>query len=499
MIGLGKIETDLLACERVFKLANEILTNYKVELNQVKLQDNLNIMKIDLDDQIKRAKKKEFEIAVVGREKAGKSSLINAWIGFELLPSDRNRCTYTTTEIRSCTNDIDQRYIIEYFTSEEFSSKSDNLLEKSLENSSYLNDLKEKEAEEIKQYSKEISKYLNRPVEIFSFSDFEQVKIQLNSAISHPGHARAVKRICIFTSNLSNKENIVLYDVPGYDSPITLHKDLTKSKIASVDAILFAKQFCSPDLVDCEIEILKISDLNNPFIKAKDKIIVALTNCDLANSMREYQELINRNRKAWKVHGLQHSRVVPVCSLAELNKNSNETAKVQMCLKNLNGGDTGFAGLKEALNQCVLDSKYLVANDRCNEIKNRCKDFVSQMFEFIKLDYNIDVNTGVDNVLDECEMEKIYNEWWAKKWKNIEEDFQSFYHTKIRPKIDPDAQAYLSKEDIGFKELYEKTIEKTFKEIEATKKQRQEAIYVSCIGNDGIINKNSVYQKYINA
>lgn len=323
MNRLEKIEKDLLTCERVFNLANEILANYKVELDQMKLQDNLNIMKIDLDDQIKRAKKKEFEIAVIGREKAGKSSLINAWIGFELLPSDRNRCTYTTTEIRSCVHENEQRYIIEYFTNEEFTKNTD-LSEKSFENSNYLNDLREKEAEEIKKYSDEISKYLNRPIEIKEFSNFDQVKMQLNSAISHPGHARAVKRICIYTTNLSNKENVVLFDVPGYDSPITLHKNLTKEKIASVDAILLTKQFCSPDLVDCEIEILKISDLNNPFIKAKDKIIVALTNCDLANSSREYQELINSNLKAWKVHSLNRSRVIPICSLAELNKNSNE-------------------------------------------------------------------------------------------------------------------------------------------------------------------------------
>ena len=39
------------------------------------------------------------------------------------------------------------------------------------------------------------------------------------------------------------------------------------------------------------------------------------------------------------------------------------------------------------------------------------------MLEVIKSDYNIDINTNVENILDESEMEKIYNEWWAKKWK----------------------------------------------------------------------------------
>ena len=484
---MSGIEDDLLTCDKILKLANDILASYKVELNQIKLQDSLNLLRIDLDDQIKRARKKNFEIAVVGREKAGKSSLLNAWIGFELLPSERNRCTYTTTEIRSCANDDDQKYMIEYFTADEFKQSTTVSAEKGAESSSYLNDLREKEADEIKKYYDEISQHLNKPVEIEKFTDFEQVKKELNSAISYPGHARAVKRLCIWTSRLSSKENIVLYDVPGYDSPITLHKELTKAKIASVDAILYAKQFCSPDLVDCELEILKISDLNNPFIKAKDKIIVALTNCDLANSSREFSELINSNRKAWRVNGIAESRLVPVCSLAELKQNSAEAIKVHMSLQNLNGGDTGFIVLKEAVNQCVQDSKYMVASDRCDDIKNKSKDFINKLFDCVKADYNMDIHTEMRSTLGDDEMEKIYNEWWAKQWKHIEEDFQSFYHTKIRPKIGPDSPAYLSKEDIGFKELYERTVEKTFQEIPATTRQRQEAIYVSCIGNDGII------------
>ena len=109
--------------------------------------------------------------------------------------------------------------------------------------------------------------------------------------------------------------------MPGYDSPITLHKEQTKLKIAKVDAVLYAKKFIEPDLVDCEIEILKITDLNDPFLKAKDKIVVALTNCDQAVSSKDFKSLTYSNYRAWKSYDIYESRVIPVCSLAELKGN----------------------------------------------------------------------------------------------------------------------------------------------------------------------------------
>jgi hypothetical protein len=286
---------------------------------------------------------------------------------------------------------------------------------------------------------------------------------------------------------LSDKENVILHDVPGYDSPITLHKQQTKAKIASVDAILYAKQFCSPDLVDCEMEILKISDSNNPYIKAKDKIIVALTNCDLANSSREYHELVQKNKKAWKINDIPDARIIPVCSLAESSNDSNEAEIVRLRLNSLNNGESGFKELKEAVNQCILDLRYSIAKDRCNEIQNRIQDFSKKLSDAVRLDYKIDVNTAVIDSLNDADMDLIYNEWWAKQWKCIKEDFQSFFHTEIRPKIDPDAQTHLSKQDINFKEIYNQTVDDVFSGIQASKKERQEVIYIGCSNNQGLI------------
>ena len=69
---MKELENELINCETAINSAKLILENYKIKENQAKLQDSLDDIKNDLGDQLLRIKKNSFEIAVVGREKAGK-------------------------------------------------------------------------------------------------------------------------------------------------------------------------------------------------------------------------------------------------------------------------------------------------------------------------------------------------------------------------------------------------------------------------------------------
>ena len=364
IIAIQTIEKELKVFEKVIKHLDE-LTAYCKE-NQANIQEEMNTLKSDLEDQLQRLQKKIFEIAVVGTEKAGKSSLLNAWIGFELLPSEETRCTYTATEIRSCSEGEEQRYVVEYFTTAEY------------EKQDYKKNLDEKEQRELEKYSKEIASYLNKETKTVTFKDFESVKAELRSAICHPGQACAVKKVCIYT-NL-DIENIVLYDVPGYNSPYSMHKEHTKSKIASSDSVLYAKRFEDPSLIDSEMEILKICDSTNPFVKAKDKLIVALTKCDKAGSSQQYDRLMNQNLKEWKENEIESWRVVPVCSIVELKLNNPETKRALTNLKQNNGGKTGFSELKEAVNKCVKNCRIEKSIERCKGLSNKIRDVYTKVF-----------------------------------------------------------------------------------------------------------------------
>jgi hypothetical protein len=187
---IDKIREQLEGCSQAMKNAGDLLNDYKIDETEKKFDEIYENIIDDLSDQLKKTRSNEFEIAVIGREKAGKSSLLNAWIGFDLLPSERNRCTYTTTEIRSCPSENEQKYLIEYFTSEEFNLKV------SAQYSQVGNDhadfkaltlLAQQELEEIEKYRDEISSYLDREEIVVNFKSFDEVRDQLKSAISSPG------------------------------------------------------------------------------------------------------------------------------------------------------------------------------------------------------------------------------------------------------------------------------------------------------------------------
>lgn len=117
----SEIIDELNKCENFLKQATFLLkTSYKGKNVPQDFISTIEDLKNDLDDQMSRAKKDTYEIAVVGPEKAGKSTLLNAWIDFDLLPTNPKRCTLTTTEIHLCNNPREEGYLIEYFTSEEF-------------------------------------------------------------------------------------------------------------------------------------------------------------------------------------------------------------------------------------------------------------------------------------------------------------------------------------------------------------------------------------------
>ena len=93
-----------------------------------KFQDIISDAKADeirkLLNKAKSLRKKfannEFEIAIIGLEKAGKSTFANALMGNDILPSMDARCTYTATSIRYGADDYAE---VVFFSREEFSKK----------------------------------------------------------------------------------------------------------------------------------------------------------------------------------------------------------------------------------------------------------------------------------------------------------------------------------------------------------------------------------------
>ena len=157
-----------------------------------------------------------------------------------------------------------------------------------------------------------------------------------------------------------------------------------------------------------------------------------------------------------------------------------EGTKSKKDLINLNNGNTGFESLREAVNKLVTDSRNRIARQRSNRIRSHIRDFNVKLCDLIKSDFEIDFNSEIKETLQENEMNRIYNEWWAQEWLKLKEEFQVFYHNEIRSSEEP--------ENINFKELYDRIVEKTIRNIPATKRERQTEIYPLSIGDDGVDN-----------
>ena len=98
--------------ERLDAIILNLIQNKDLELlnaqNSTKLKEyyeNNKILKHKLESN-------EFEIAIVGLEKAGKSTFANALIDNYVLPSAPERCTFTATKLISVVDEA----IVEFYT-----------------------------------------------------------------------------------------------------------------------------------------------------------------------------------------------------------------------------------------------------------------------------------------------------------------------------------------------------------------------------------------------
>ena len=97
--------------EEIFKIDSEGLVIQGAEREKLQQHHEAN-KKI-----LKKLQSREFTVAVVGLEKAGKSTLGDALIKSMVLPEYSERCTYTTTEIRSGDTDVAEIF---FYSCEEF-------------------------------------------------------------------------------------------------------------------------------------------------------------------------------------------------------------------------------------------------------------------------------------------------------------------------------------------------------------------------------------------
>jgi len=256
------------------------------------------------DKILTKLEKGEFTVAIVGLEKAGKSTLGNALLKDIFLPEYTERCTYTTTKIKAGTEDSGE---IIFYTYEEFNADFQKMMTQiGYEGSADMNmpldtfnawwqSMEEKNPDKFARFNgttvedirfilrdnKIIREFLGKApkkflgVEQLRSNDFRifitGIAGYVDGAVDRKGYPYAVKQVNISSAMLGDMAHIVLYDVPGFDSPTNLHKKQTEEMLHAADAIILVTNVgSSPNLVGTQLDMLcKSRDEDNVALSEK--------------------------------------------------------------------------------------------------------------------------------------------------------------------------------------------------------------------------------------
>ena len=275
---------------------------------------------------LNKLRTREFTVAVVGLEKAGKSTLGNALLKRNILPEYTERCTYTTTKICAGNEDCGKIFfynreqfknnfadtlknVLQYPQTADFETLDLSTFSRWWESMADKNpDLYEKHntktAEDIKTMLKDrniIRGLLGQKAQEFFGDDLESKEFKTfitgivgknadGSAI-RSAHPYAVEKVIIESANLGSMKDIVLYDVPGLNSPTELHEKQTLEMLREADAIILVTNVgVNPNLDRSQLGILR-SGRDEENIPLSDKAFIFGNQIDRATN----SEIAKRN------------------------------------------------------------------------------------------------------------------------------------------------------------------------------------------------------------
>lgn len=399
--------------ERIVSGVREILNLQGNRIVTPEMKNSLESSKKSAEYLLPKLKNDEFEIAVVGLEKSGKSSFSNALIDLNILPTDGARCTYTSTCIRPGKNDSAD---VEFYSSAELNRDFKEKLETvgipdaemyhidklSLEKYEQLFEAcpSEKKAlydttlnEDIKdmiKYWGSLQFYIDSPMHRFENVTLD--KGELRDFITSPSKALAVKNITIYSTELQEMPNAIMYDVPGFNSPTLMHREQTKQKMRSADAIVMVAKADEPSITGDVLRIFKESDDDGAPLS--EKLFVFANKVD-----RVEPESIEKNKATTYREWIEKRKMMPESARGRIvfgsaNAHLGETVlgglKAREGLKLLNMPD-GIEELRQKL-------KTYYENDRFEVLKKRIDKIVRDVertFEGVKSKY--DLNSAMIN------------------------------------------------------------------------------------------------------
>ena len=435
--------------------------------------------------QLERLKKREFRIAVVGLEKAGKSTFINAWLQCDLLPAKGGRCTFTTTQIYSVENESEQRLEVQARTEEEFI----NLL-KELEKVGAKEDLNTIGFNEITLQQVRREGNLT-----FPFTRLEDIREPLKKYVADEKYAHAVLEARLYTNKLAQAEGIVFYDVPGLDSGLAKHVDEAQAMLSDCDAVILVQRFTS--LREKELEIIKFTELGDKNVTVADKLFVFLSRIDSLGSAEALKTHIEEASQDWlKRANLPPERIVYGSAGAYLMLNGlagqqtkleiGDATHIQARLKTLTGitdeetlnkNGTGIPEIKEKIFNYINTERVSILKKRCEVSINKIFSNSEQIYITVSKKYP--ENPEEAKLFEENNRRVLFTEWWNRKWEIIKADLQKYYEYSVVNKSLDSSNAKSFTQIEKFRERYLQIVDNEMQKLREETFKKKDTIFLA--------------------
>jgi hypothetical protein len=473
--------TDALNIQRhAVNLANLPQAEVPLKLKQILLQEAQPARR-----QLERLKKREFRIAVVGLEKAGKSTFVNAWLECDLLPAKGGRCTFTTTQIYSVEHESEQRLEVQAKTEAEFI----NLL-KELEKAKAQEDINTICTNKITLQQVRQEGNLT-----FPFTRLEDIREPLKKYVADEKYAHAVLKARLYTNKLAQAEGIVFYDVPGLDSGLAKHVDEAQEMLSDCDAVILVQRFTS--LREKELEIIKFTEQGDKNVTVADKLFVFLSRIDSLGSAEAMKTHIQEAAQDWlKRANLPNHRIVSGSAGAYLLLNNiageqtrleiGDTHVIQSHLQRLTGIDdveilktdaTGIPVIKEKIFDYINTERVAILRKRCEASLNTIISTSEEIYRLVSK--NHPENPEEAKLFAENNQRVLFAEWWNQKWLIIKADLQKYYDTYVVNKAVENLTANSLTQIEKFREGYLEIVDQEMQKLRGETFKKKDTIFLA--------------------
>ena len=426
----------------------------------------------------------QFRIAVVGLEKAGKSTFVNAWLGCDLLPAKQERCTFTTTQIYSVKDGQERLETLPKSVSsfEEYLSE---LKEQELNGSESAKETAKKDLEVISDNSPTLNEVVAEGCRTFPIlNKLEDIKPELTKYVADERYAHAMREARLYTKDLAAVDGVVFFDVPGLNSGLSKHIEETKSILADCDAIIMV-QSNTITLVAHEQKVVEYA--KDPYMSISDKLFVFWGRIDTQPNKTTLNKNFQKVIDEWSKFGVPEKRIVKGSAGAHLVllgypiDQVGERSKVLRNMREITEleneedikQETGIVELQQKIQHYLDHERTALLKSRCDEMMQDIIGAADEIYQLVKQRYPEDPQAA--QRLQADNRNKLWSHWWGKRWNQIE--------AEVITKFDERKSKFeqLGLEDEGlqkFKSRYELLVKAEMQKLPSREETKRQEIFV---------------------